>query len=306
MVAAVLSAMALRGTPDLDPVWSRDGSHIAFARQQPETPPDASASIWIVGRNGTGLRRVTPAFDPTYYSAPTWSPNGEELAFQESSRYSATSTLVERTDGSVVAHIDNWGSASWSPDGTKLALGAGGDVALADVGVWQPHGVTIGEGVPSWSPDSKRFVYALRSSLAVLDVATGSVTRLPAPSGAASWSPNGAQIAYTWGCGVGVVRAAATGPPATTRTCGGNNKSTPSWSPVGKRFTYSRCANVDDCGIYVASATHPGRAVRIASGRNPDWSPDGRRIAYERWVRNRLGGIWLIYPNGRGARPLLR
>jgi hypothetical protein len=36
------------------------------------------------------------------------------------------------------------------------------------------------------------------------------------------------------------------------------------------------------------------------------WSPDGRRIAYARRIDNTYAGIWLIYPNGTGARPLLR
>jgi Tol biopolymer transport system component len=132
------------------------------------------------------------------------------------------------------------------------------------------------------------------------------VTRLPAPAALAAWAPNGTSIAYANGCQIGVVSAAATGGPPRRRSCGENTTaSTPSWSPGGGRFVYSRCVN-SVCGVYVAPAARPLEAKRIARGENPVWSPDGRRIAYARMVGNRFTGIWLIYPSGAGARPLLR
>ena len=53
-----------------DPVWSPDGSRIAFVRSDIN-----GIGIFAVRRDGSGLHRIGSGFDPS------WSPDGTRIAF---------------------------------------------------------------------------------------------------------------------------------------------------------------------------------------------------------------------------------
>ena len=59
-----------RGEENFLPVWSPDGTRIAFQSNR-----DGNAEIYVMNRDGSGIRRVTnhPLSDAT----PTWSPVGQ-------------------------------------------------------------------------------------------------------------------------------------------------------------------------------------------------------------------------------------
>jgi Tol biopolymer transport system component len=61
---------------DRDPAWSPDGTVIAFVGCR-----DAIRGIYLMGVDGSGLRRVTSAIDNPDF-CPTWSPSGDRLAFE--------------------------------------------------------------------------------------------------------------------------------------------------------------------------------------------------------------------------------
>jgi Tol biopolymer transport system component len=259
------------------------------------------------------VHAVTRDLDPTYYGEPKWSPDGAWLAVQDESRYSAPSIAVVRSDGRDLTEIRTASDSSaealdaaWSPEGTRLALGGNDGLFLVERDVWKAKPLRAGGRFPSWSPDGGRILFSYSNGLAIVSVDSGAVTRLPAPAARAAWSPDGTRIAYANRCRVGVLSAAARGPAPRRRSCAENRTaSTPSWSPDGRRFAYSSCVAAR-CRVYVASAAHPSQPTQIARGEDPVWSPDGRRIAYARRIDSTCAGIWLIYPNGTGARPLLR
>lgn len=109
--------------------------------------------------------------------APSWSPQGDKIAF-------ALGRFFPNTLGPAAAAI-----AVIRSDGTGLTL-------LTD---------SIGNaGFPSWSPDERRLVYRSaahgRSGLAIVDVTTHSVRPLTDGSGndnSPAWSPLGDRIAFT-------------------------------------------------------------------------------------------------------------
>jgi Tol biopolymer transport system component len=77
------------------------------------------------------------------------------------------------------------------------------------------------------------------------------------------------------------------------------------WSPDGRRLAVSTSATASDPtagGIWVMAADG-SRAVRVSSvaAGSLTWSPDGQRIAFA-WKDD----IWVMKPNGAGARHLKR
>jgi WD40-like Beta Propeller Repeat len=65
------------GYEDYSPIWSPDGTQFAFQRFDPNKHKHA---IFIVGTDGSGLRRITPWNRDA--AEPDWSPNGRWIAFR--------------------------------------------------------------------------------------------------------------------------------------------------------------------------------------------------------------------------------
>jgi TolB protein len=69
-----LRQLSFDETEDGRPVWSPDGSQLAFSSRR-----DGNLDLWLINADGTNLRRLTshPA-DDRY---PAWSPDGAKIAF---------------------------------------------------------------------------------------------------------------------------------------------------------------------------------------------------------------------------------
>lgn len=63
-----------RGIPGHDPVWSPDGTRLAFA-----LPTAYATDVFIINSDGTGFRNLTNS--PSYDFWPAWSPDSTRLAF---------------------------------------------------------------------------------------------------------------------------------------------------------------------------------------------------------------------------------
>ena len=129
---------------------------------------DGNPEIYVVNRDGTGLRRLTnsPAIDVT----PTWSPTGNQIAFT-SDRAGTPQIYIMNADGSGVA-ADHRAS---------------------------------GATAPTWSPAPfNEIAYAARSGggydIRVYSFATGETVQLTNGIGSnesPAFSPNGRHIAFT-------------------------------------------------------------------------------------------------------------
>jgi hypothetical protein len=146
-------------TQDAGPVWSPDGSQIAFSRD---------GDIWVMNGDGSDPRLLLD--DPVYASGADWSPDGSQIVF-ESGRDGKAEIYVVQADGSNpqrLTHNDaeDWWPV-WSPDGTQVAF-------MSDLdGDWEIF-VMDGDGGnlrqlthnefddtdPAWSPDGARIAFS--------------------------------------------------------------------------------------------------------------------------------------------------
>ena len=141
---------------DLD--WSPNGSQLAYV---------SNDNIAVIDSDGTGQRMLV-ADSVGRASSPSWSSDGERLAF--ATRINGHSSVyVIRADGTQrQLLVDDASAPAWSPDRKTIAYRAGcGGVRLvtpagADVTpptAFRCHAIGI-DGPPVWSPDGTKIAVA--------------------------------------------------------------------------------------------------------------------------------------------------
>jgi TolB protein len=103
-----------------EPIFSPDGSRIAYVSSRPRTPQIYSSNL-----DGTDERVEAPA--PTggrvYHTSPDWSPDGRMIAYQQQNG-DFQIWIVNRTDRSV-RRVTTQGEnedPSWAPDARHIAI----------------------------------------------------------------------------------------------------------------------------------------------------------------------------------------
>jgi len=169
---------SLFGTAPTAPAWSPDGKVLAFLWNDQAMP---ERQVWLVNRDGGGLRRLTEPASGKSISEVAWLP-GQRLLYLEKGeirRLAAGGGKPEvlapaAGDRSALSVSPDGKTAAWVEDGDLwfLPLAGGKPVRATEVavkpsgkggGVYDRHDVELGraawdeELAPAWSPDS-RFV----------------------------------------------------------------------------------------------------------------------------------------------------
>ncbi len=150
---------------------------------------------------------------------PAWSPRGDQVILAETPGLLLMDVRRENVNDIYPSKgvYDSKGvqlaGATWSPDGSTIAFGAGAafsDHAVeAQIAIMKPDGSgfrTItsqhaNAALPSWSPDGKRLVYRVAGAeegLRIVNVEDGKITQLTTGyDDFPGWSPKGDLIAAT-------------------------------------------------------------------------------------------------------------
>jgi uncharacterized repeat protein (TIGR01451 family) len=179
--------------------WSPDGTQIAFIseREDPEYIPGedlfSTPRLYLMDVDGIVEKKVmtkeqshTTTHTIEREFAPTWSPDGSQLAFvgftRTASGLSRQNIYVVNTDGSglrEVTHFENGtllgtDKLSWSPDGTKIAFAMARDIYVINIdGLSESINLTKTtdreESDPAFSPGGRRIAYIVNHADSLID-----------------------------------------------------------------------------------------------------------------------------------------
>jgi Tol biopolymer transport system component len=190
------SLTARTGISGLLPAESPDGRSIAFVRD---------GHVYVTRSEGSEVR------DFGRGTRPSWSPDGDELAFSGVDDY--TTVFVADAINGKRRRLGYGVNPSWSPDGSRIAFVKWDGLGIVNADgsgyriVWPQQMSDWSQlDAPAWSPDGRRIAIstvsdlfegdAYSAGLVVIEVATGSSFAFREWARHPSWSPSGTSLVY--------------------------------------------------------------------------------------------------------------
>lgn len=288
------------GRNDSNPVWSPDGTLLAFER----SAGDEKGILIVRAADGQIARQITlrppeeeggsdfffPGLvqEASYNAGLSWAPDSDRFVFMSNAgggNYDLYLGSVTRPETvRLTDHPGKDGLAHWSPVGDRIVFTSGrtgsGDLFLMNLATRALVQLTEGEHpflYPQWSPDGSRIamIYGssenhdivLRDNRSVRDKALQALTGWPCDDLRPIWSPDGKRIAFYSNY---------------------NEKGDPkSWSLL--------VVPAD------GSASGEGPAAKVVATdvipdveRGPSWLPDSRRIVYVKNLGEGYNPIFIV------------
>jgi eukaryotic-like serine/threonine-protein kinase len=280
-------AVVIEITPSATPENMVGGStQIAFASER-----SGNFQIWVMNVDGTNQRQITGLANGA--CQPTWSPDGNELAF-----ISPCNGKKDLYTGSKIYLTDSEGKKIWA---LPIPLNSAGDFS------------------PKWSPDGKMLAFAsLRSDskphLFIYTFADSSVRQITSAAygdNAPAWAPSGLQIAFArLFPNAQVWITDLTGKQQFQYSPSGAIISNwPDWNNDGSVLFYSQMSP-DAVVPYLVGLSYENRnknlefrippigSEEIGPVFQPSISPDGNWVTYEGWPDGINHDIFILSLDG--------
>jgi eukaryotic-like serine/threonine-protein kinase len=318
---------------DTLPVWSPDGTQIAFVREH----PDSGGTVHSVLVTGGGERRLTSFFVGTGISARiAWSPDGRGIVArpdltEDVNKQGNWSFYLIPFDGGAPRRLttakapDLDVAPAFSPDGRRLAYAACPSLIrrVCDLNIVDLRSDYSPAGTPrqvakvgmmimtvAWSRDGLSLIYDTngrgrwevwrvgldsRHEPERLEIA-GDHSRAPAISAGVD------QLVFERNSPVrSVYRLRPNHEPEPVLVSSGWDHQ-PSFSPDGSQivFTSRRAGDIDEIWIASADGSNASQLTHGPGVRQgwPSWSPDGQSIAFESSTTDGHTDIWVIGAGG--------
>ena len=254
LLAAVLVVSLLIRMQLVENGYATGRPKIAFSSTR-----DGDSEIYVMDIDGSNHVRLT--INPARDYDPSWSPDGDRIAFVSNRNRRIEQIFVMDADGGNVTELTTqWThqQPAWSPKAERIAYvrnQGGRQVWVMDADGGNQRRLTQDgkNELPTWSPDGKRIAFLStrepRSHLYLMD-----------ENGENQENPTQDMLP----------------------------KDAPSWSPDGQRIAYAAIDDRHIIQIYavrVVGVPHLEKLTRDGPYKlQPAWSPDGNAIAYTSWV----------------------
>ena len=249
---------------DTTPVWSPDGSKVAFLSER-----GAGYDIYLMNADGTGEHALRDAAHggPLNTVNLQWSPDGTKIIYSDGGKIYVVEAVAPG-GGDSTAPVQNLSASApsyaydvnpaWSPDGSQIAFVTYGCLSCSTPDLF------------TMNADGTGRTQLTTTSEAEYDPV---------------WSPMGGSIAYGslrgGGRNVYVINANGTGDHLLT--AGVSDADSHAWSPDGSRVAFNSTGpvGIPRRGVYAINADGTGLTFLAEQGDTSYpilWSPDGTRL----------------------------